>query len=99
MICKANFVPTVKEIMPRQATLYAWFELSIAILLCGSGAHKDLDRTLNRDIIIFTVQGRHSGDLVNAQHGGKKSKRDTLKHYGTLNPHPYAVTAPLFEAG
>ena len=29
----------------------------------------------------------------------KKSKRDTLKQYGTLNPHPYAVTDPLFETG
>jgi hypothetical protein len=29
----------------------------------------------------------------------KKSKRDALKRHGTLNPHPDAVTDPLFEAG
>ena len=29
----------------------------------------------------------------------KKSKRDALKRHGTLNPHPDAVTEPLFEAG
>jgi hypothetical protein len=29
----------------------------------------------------------------------KKSKRDVLKQQGTLNPHPNAVTDPLFETG
>jgi hypothetical protein len=29
----------------------------------------------------------------------KKSKRDTLKQHGTLNPHPNDVTDPLFETG
>jgi hypothetical protein len=29
----------------------------------------------------------------------KKSKRDTLRRHGTLNPHPNAVTDPLFETG
>jgi hypothetical protein len=29
----------------------------------------------------------------------KKSKRDALQRHGTLNPHPDAVTDPLFEAG
>jgi hypothetical protein len=29
----------------------------------------------------------------------KKSKRETLKRHGTLNPHPNAVTDPLFETG
>ena len=29
----------------------------------------------------------------------KKSKRDALKRHGTLNPHPDAVTDPLFGAG
>jgi len=29
----------------------------------------------------------------------KKSKRDTLKRHGTLNPHPNAVTDPLVETG
>jgi transposase len=29
----------------------------------------------------------------------KKSKRDALKQHGTLNPHPDAVTDPLFETG
>ena len=29
----------------------------------------------------------------------KKSKRDALKRHGTLNPHPDAVTDPLFETG
>ena len=27
----------------------------------------------------------------------KKSKREALKRHGTLNPHPDAVTDPLFE--
>jgi hypothetical protein len=29
----------------------------------------------------------------------KKSKRETLKRHGTLNPHPNGVTDPLFETG
>ena len=29
----------------------------------------------------------------------KKSKRDALKQHGTLNPHPKAVTDPLFGTG
>src|SRR6266851_6537567 len=29
----------------------------------------------------------------------KRSKRDALKRHGTLNPHPEAVTDPLFHAG
>ena len=29
----------------------------------------------------------------------KKSKRDALERHGTLNPHPNAVTDPLFETG
>jgi hypothetical protein len=29
----------------------------------------------------------------------KKSKRDVLKQHGTLNPHPNAVTDPLFATG
>jgi len=29
----------------------------------------------------------------------KKSKRDALKRHGTLNPHPNAVTDPLFQTG
>jgi leucine-zipper of insertion element IS481 len=29
----------------------------------------------------------------------KKSKRDALKRHGTLNPHPNAVTDPLFQIG
>jgi transposase len=29
----------------------------------------------------------------------KKSKRHALKQHGTLNPHPNAVTDPLFETG
>jgi hypothetical protein len=29
----------------------------------------------------------------------KMSKRDALQRHGTLNPHPDAVTDPLFEAG
>ncbi len=71
MICKANFVPNVKEIMPQHATLRT-FVWRLFAVLCASGTQKDLDRTLNMDIIILTVQGRHSGDLVNAQQGGQK---------------------------
>lgn len=29
----------------------------------------------------------------------KRSKRDALKRHGTLNPHPDAVTDPLFHTG
>jgi transposase len=29
----------------------------------------------------------------------KKSKREALKRHGTLNPHPSAVTDPVFETG
>ncbi len=52
MICKVDFVPTVKEIMPQLPSKAA-----------------------------------------------KKSKRDALKRHGTLNPHPNAVTDPLFQTG
>src|SRR5882762_712198 len=72
MTCKANFVPTVKEIMPRQAILHT-FRRRIFAIHCASEMQKDLDRTLNVYIIIFTFQDRHSGDLVNAQQqGGQK---------------------------
>jgi hypothetical protein len=71
MICKANFALTVKEIMPQRTTLYACVARIIAIL-CAREAQKGLDRILRMYIIIFTFQGRHSGDLVNAQQGGQK---------------------------
>jgi len=29
----------------------------------------------------------------------RRSKRDTLKRHGTLNPHPHVVTDPLFQTG
>src|SRR5437762_6162887 len=59
--------------MPPQATLHT-YSGRIFATLCASGAQKDLDRTrtLSMDIIIFTSQGRHSGDLVNARQGGQK---------------------------
>src|SRR5438874_1158446 len=59
--------------MPPQATLHT-YSGRIFATLCASGAQKDLDstRTLSMDIIIFTSQGRHSGDLVNARQAGKK---------------------------
>src|SRR5438270_3090443 len=71
MMCKANCVPTVKEIMPRQAMPHTCSERRFAIS-CASEAQKDLDSTLNMYIIIVTFQGRHSGDLVNAQQGGQE---------------------------
>jgi len=71
MTCKANFVPTVKEIMPQRTTLYICVERLFATL-CASEAQKVLDKALDMDIIIFTVEGWHSGDLVNAQQGGQK---------------------------
>ena len=30
---------------------------------------------------------------------GKRSKRDALRRHGRLNPHPDAVTDPLFQTG
>src|SRR5438874_5940013 len=59
--------------MPPQATLHT-YSGRIFATLCASGAQKDLDRTrtLSMDIIIFTSQGRHSGDLVNARQDGQK---------------------------
>ena len=71
MMCKVNFVPTVKEIMPQQSLPYAR-QWHVFAAMWATGAHKDLDRTSNVYIIIFTYQGRHSGDLVNAQQGGQK---------------------------
>jgi hypothetical protein len=70
MICKAKFVPAVKEIMSQRATLCGCVARHIAIL-CTSGEQKGLDRALILDIIIFTLQGRRSGDFVNAQQGGQ----------------------------
>src|SRR5260370_62423 len=71
MICKANFVPTVKEIMPRPAMLRTccWRRFATS---CASEAQKDLDRTLNMAIMILTFRVRRAGDLVNAQQGGQK---------------------------
>src|SRR5882762_3026617 len=71
MTCKTNFVPTVKEIMPQRTTLYICVERLFATI-CASEAQKVLDKALDMDIIIFTVEGWHSGDLVNAQQGGQK---------------------------
>jgi hypothetical protein len=71
MICKVDFVPTVKEIMPQQSLANArrWHEFAI---FGASGTHKSLDRSPNRYIIIFTYRTRRSGDLVNAQQGSQK---------------------------
>ena len=71
MMCKVNFVPTVKEITPQQSPPYVCQRHRFGNMR-ASGAQKDLDRTLNRDIIIFTYKRRHSGDLLNAQKGGQK---------------------------
>jgi hypothetical protein len=37
MICKANFVPTVKEIMPRQATVLIQVPVKIFLRLTSGG--------------------------------------------------------------
>ena len=71
MTCKTNFVPTVKEIMPQQTTLYICVG-RIFTTLCASEAPKVLDKALDMDIIILTFKGWHSGDLVNAQQSGQK---------------------------
>jgi hypothetical protein len=71
MICKADFVPTVKEIMPQRSLANDWRWHAFAIF-CASGMHKSLDRSSNMYIIIFTHRARRSGDLVNAQQGGQK---------------------------
>ena len=71
MICKVDFVPTVKEIMPQQSLANSWWWHAFATL-GASGTHKGLDRSSNRHIIIFTYRTRRSGDLVNAQQGGQK---------------------------
>jgi hypothetical protein len=71
MICKADFVPTVKEIMPQRSLANDWRWHYFAIF-CASGMHKSLDRSSNMYIIIFTHRARRSGDLVNAQQGGQK---------------------------
>ncbi len=44
MTCKANFVPTVKEIMPRQGCSIPACGRIFATR-CASEAQKDLDRT------------------------------------------------------
>jgi hypothetical protein len=71
MICKAKFVPTVKEIMPQQVMLYICV-VCVLGAMCASDAQQALDINLNRDIIVLTFQGRYPGDLVNAQQGGQK---------------------------
>src|SRR6266404_2489491 len=71
MICKVDFVPTVKEIMPQQSLANAWHWHGF-VILGASGTHKGLDRSPNMYIITFTYRSRRSGDLVNAQQGGQK---------------------------
>jgi hypothetical protein len=71
MMCKVNFVPTVKEIMPQQSSANAWHWHYFAIF-GANGTHKGLDRSSNMYIITFTFRTRRSGDLVNAQQGGQK---------------------------
>ena len=71
MICKVDFVPTVKEIMPQRslANVWRWHEFAI---FGAIGTNKGLDRPPNMYIIIFTFRTRRSGDLVNAQQGGQR---------------------------
>jgi hypothetical protein len=71
MICKVDFVPTVKEIMPQRSLANGWRSHAFAIP-GATGTHKGLDRSPNMYIIIFTFRTRRSGDLVNAQQGGQK---------------------------
>jgi hypothetical protein len=71
MICKVDFVPTVKEIMPQRSLANGWCSHAF-IMLGATGMHEGLDRSPNMYIIIFTFRTRRSGDVVNAQHGGQK---------------------------
>ena len=71
MICKVDFVPAVKEIMPQQSLANAWRWHEFA-MFGASGTHKSLDRSPNMYIITFTYRTRRSGDLVNAQQGSQK---------------------------
>jgi hypothetical protein len=71
MICKVDFVPTVKEIMPHRSLANAW-RWHIFAIFGATGTHKGLDGSPNMYIMIFTFKTRRSGDLVNAQQGGQK---------------------------
>ena len=71
MTCKVDFVPTVKEIMPRQSLAITWPSRIFDIYSAG-GTHKSLDGSSNMYIITFTYKTRRSGDLLNAQQGGQK---------------------------
>jgi hypothetical protein len=71
MICKFNYVPTVKEIMPQRSAEYAYSHHCFVITY-DAGAPEGLDRSSKWYIIIFTYQGRRPGDVINAHQGGQK---------------------------
>lgn len=71
MTCKANFILTVREIMPRQLPLCNCCG-RICADICICSAQKDLDRSSEWYIIILTDGRRHPGDLVNAQQADQK---------------------------
>ena len=71
MMCKVNSVQYVKEIMPPQSPPCTCLWLHSAIEYASS-AKKELDRSSEVYIIIFTQRDRPYGDLVNAQQGREK---------------------------
>src|SRR6266576_850544 len=73
MMCKVNSVQYVKEIMPPQSPPCTCLWLNTAIEYASS-AKKELDRSSDVYIIIFTQRDRPYGDLVNAQQGREKAQ-------------------------
>jgi len=71
MMCKADSVHYVKQIMPHQtiACTCCWLAISIPY---ATGAKTELAKSAGMYIITFTYRGRHSGDLVHVQQGGQK---------------------------
>ena len=75
MMCKANPVPTVKEIMPPITSQAPEPLLCARRMISDNPArymHKALDRWRIWDIIIFTHDLRDSGDLFNVRRHGQK---------------------------
>ena len=71
MMCKVNSVQYVKEIMPSQSPPCTCLWL-YTVTEYASSAKKELDKSSEVYIIIFTRRDRPYGDLVNAQQGREK---------------------------
>jgi len=97
-MCKDNSVQYVKTITSQPGLACSRHRLGMAIKY-AMDTKKGLGKSSEVYIIIFTHRDPHSRIWSMPGKAAKKSKREALKRHGTLNPHPHALTDPLFETG